>query len=218
MKTRIIFIFAALLALTTPAASQTYRVGDYYPDPRADAANSAEAARVEGIVFEVSADGRHGKIFSLREGRSLKWSTAGDADYTDDEADGSVNFETIRMAEPDFAGYPAFAWCAALGDGWYIPAVNELLALRAAWGGTNAKRRALDERIEAAGGTPLSASVHVQARGAQTSACYYSSTEHPRKRNKVLSVSFNSSGPAADGLKKASDTAENLLFRAVKKF
>lgn len=218
MKTRIFLSLAALLGLMLPAAAQTYKVGDYYPDPNADLKNPAEVGLIEGIVFEVSADGQHGKVFSLREGSSLKWSTSGGADYTDNENDGSLNFEAVRGMDPDFEDYPAFAWCASLGEGWYIPSVNEVLAIRKAWGATQAQRKALNARIEAAGGTPLSATAFVSARNATMSACYYSSTEHPQKRNKILSVSFNSASPAADGLKKASDSAENLLFRAVKAF
>lgn len=218
MKTRILVTLAALLGLTLAAAAQTYRVGDYYPDPTADPSNPEAAARIEGIVFAVSDDGLHGKIFSLREGSGLKWSTTGAPDYTDERSDGSLNFATVQGLDPDFEEYPAFAWCASLGEGWYIPAVEELLAIRSAWGPTNAKRKALNARIEAAGGVPLSATVFVPARNAAMNACYYSSTEHPEKRNKIWSVSFNSASPAADGVKKASDSAENLLFRAVKAF
>lgn len=218
MKTRINLTLAALFGLMVPAAAQTYSVGDYYPDPKVDTSDPKATARIEGIVFEVTDDGKHGKMFSLREGAALKWSLLGDADYTDEQNDGSLNFEVIKALEPDFDGYPAFAWCASLGAGWYIPAVNEVLAIREAWGPTNARRKALNARIEAAGGMPLSSSVRVCARNASMSACYYSSTEHPQKRNKVYSVSFNSTSPATDGLKKASDSAENLLFRAVKAF
>ena len=218
MKTRKFLLFAILSCLAVAASAQTYSIGDYYPDPNVDTSDSKAVAKVEGIVFEVSEDGKHGKIFSLEEGKALKWSTIGDADYTDEENDGMLNFEIIKAVEPDFEGYPAFAWCASLGEGWYIPAINEVLAIRKAWGPTNAKRKTLNAKIKAVGGTPLSSSVDVPARNATMSACYYSSTEHPQKRNKIYSVSFNSTSPAADGLKKASDSAENLLYRAVKAF
>ncbi len=215
MKTVRLFLIAAATTVSAALSAQTYKVGDYYPNPDADL---SDASGVEGIVFEVSEDGKHGKIFSLQEGRNLKWSTVGGADYTDDENDGQMNSDIIMVLEPEFNGYPAFQWAASLGEGWYIPAIGELEALREAWGTTNAQRRALNKKIEAAGGTPLSNSVHVSSKGGNMSAVYYSSTENPQKRNKVMSLSFNSFSGPSDGVKKLSDSAENLLFRAVKKF
>lgn len=215
MKTLQFILTAAAMTVSAALSAQTYKVGDYYPGPDADL---SDASSVEGIVFEVSEDGKHGKIFSLKEGRNLKWSTVGGADYTDDENDGQMNSDIIMVLEPEFNGYPAFQWAASLGDGWYIPAIGELEVLRDAWGTTNAQRRALNKKIEAAGGIPLSNSVHVSSKGENMSAVYYSSTENPQKRNKVMSLSFNSFSGPTDGVKKLSDSAENLLFRAVKKF
>ena len=34
---------------------------------------------------------------------------------------------------PALNDYPAFQWCNARGYGWYLPAINELSALRSAW-------------------------------------------------------------------------------------
>ena len=206
---RIILSLAALAMLAVSASAQKYAVGDIYPK---------DGAPAEGVVFEVSPDGLHGKIFSLAEGKNLKWRTVGDADYTDDRVNGMNNFEIITAMEPEYDGYPAFAWCASLGDGWYIPAIDELAAIRDAWGRNTRERKALNARIQEAGGTPLSDAVFVAAKGAKTSAIYYSSTENEQKRQKIYCLSFNSASPAADGLKKMSDSAENLLFRAVKAF
>ena len=33
--------------------------------------------------------------------------------------------------------YPAFAWCASLGDGWYLPALKELKAISAQFAAIN---------------------------------------------------------------------------------
>lgn len=201
-----------------PGAPFRYEVGDYYPDPAVDLSDPEAVARVEGIVCEVTADGKHGKMLSLKESSGLQWSTTGAKDDTTDENDGSVNFGLIRAKDAEFAAYPAFAWCASLGEGWYIPAVNELLAVRAAWGGTNAEKEAFNARIAAVGGETIKASVFVAAKGSNQSAYYYSSTEKADAANKVLSVSFNSTSGASDGLKKSSNTAENLLFRAIRTF
>lgn len=213
-----IILFVLLACFVIPSVAQTYKVGDFYPDPNVNLDDADAVAAIEGVVFVVSDDGKSGKIFSLKEGKGLKWSVTGDVDYTEDADDGMSNFNTVRAMEPDFYSYPAFAWCASLGEGWYIPAINELVALREAWGMTQAKRRALNSRIQKVGGDPIQQSVFVQSRGSNMSATYYSSTEHPEKRNKVLSLSFNSTGGAGDGLKKLSDSMENLLYRAVKQF
>ena len=90
--------------------------------------------------------------------------------------------------------------------------------MRDAWGMTQAKRRALNARIQKAGCDPIQQSIFVQSRGNNMSAQYYSSTENPEKRNKIYTLSFNSTSAPADGLKKISDSMENLLFRAVKQF
>ena len=100
-----------------------YKVGDYYNE------NGKE-----GVVFEVSADGRHGKIVSLKESSEmLLWSS----DYDEqrrligaaDENDGSKNMAKVMQISGWRDKYPAFAWCASLGEGWYLPAKEELLSI-----------------------------------------------------------------------------------------
>lgn len=216
MKKIILSMLAAALAL--PAFSQNYKVGDYYPMVSGDISSPEVADKIEGIVFEVSEDGQHGKIFSLKEASGLKWSVNGGADYTDDKENGQNNLDAIQAIEPDFEGYPAFAWCASLGSSWYIPSSGELLKIRQMWGPTLAARRQINKKITAIGGIGLSSSIYVKAKDAQASAYYVSSTEHPEKRAKILCVSFNSNSEPADALKKATDSAENLVFRAVKAF
>ena len=99
---------------------KTYEVGDYYNE------NGKE-----GVVFEVSEDGRHGKIVSLKESSDkLLWSS----DYDEqrrligaaDENDGSKNMAKVMQISAWRDKYPAFAWCASLGEGWYLPAIEEL--------------------------------------------------------------------------------------------
>lgn len=189
----------------------TYAIGDYWPNPDISAGGHAE-----GIVFAVSADGKHGKILSLVESSGLKWNITGGGDATLDEDDGAVNWNIIKSKDASFTNYPAFAWCSSLGDGWYIPAINELLAVRTAWGATIEEKEAFNKRISDVGGTPLKMTATVG--GSAKSAYYYSSTEKESAANKALSLSFNSTSGASDGLKKTSDTQENLIFRAIKTF
>lgn len=201
-----------------PEEPVVYSVGDYWPDPSADVSDPEQVAEIQGVVFSVSEDGLHGKIVSLAEGSGLKWNTTGEADNTDDAADGKVNFDIIKAKDPEFAAYPAFAWCASLGGGWYIPAMEEVAELRSAWGASQEQKDAFNARLEAAGGVPLSATKYVAARDKEMAAYYYSSTEYAQGRNKIWSYSFNGSGDPVSGIKKSSDSQENLLFRAVRTF
>ena len=68
--------------------SKRYKIGDLY-----------DVDGKKGVVFEVSADGKHGKIVSLTEPSVMKtWNEA-------------------------------VAWCRNRGDGWYLPSKDELLAI-----------------------------------------------------------------------------------------
>ena len=94
-----------------------YKVGDYYNDGEKD-----------GIVFEVSAGGRHGKIVSMCQPLSrIVWSTNPILYLsTKSKSDGVVNMEKVKQQSGWRATYPAFRWCDDLGEGWYLPAINEM--------------------------------------------------------------------------------------------
>ena len=97
-----------------------YKVGDYYND-----------GAKEGIVFVVYDGGYHGKIVSLEFSQEM-WAIS--AVYENktgatSESDGMSNMKKIKSLPGWRTNYPAFAWCASLGDGWYLPAVDELLLI-----------------------------------------------------------------------------------------
>ena len=99
----------------TPAPAKTYKVGDYYND----------GVR-EGVVFEVSADGRHGKIVSMMQSAErLQWSYDGaEQDRligANSETNGAYNMAKVKAISGWEAKYPAFKWCADLGECWYLP-------------------------------------------------------------------------------------------------
>ena len=111
------------LPLTEEIAEvETYSVGDYYDD-----------GKRQGVVFAVSDDGRHGKIVSLdktykdwcTEGKSKQRSVVG----ASSDSDGKSNTDKV-MACADSENYPAFQWCRAKGDEWYLPSKEELMLLR----------------------------------------------------------------------------------------
>lgn len=82
----------------------------------------------EGIVFAVSDGGRHGKIVSIDE-TVCAWSTEKITTGSTDENDGMKNLRTIQAIAGWHEKYPAFAWCADKGEGWYLPTLNELKTL-----------------------------------------------------------------------------------------
>ena len=99
---------------------KTYKVGDYYDD-----------GKKQGVVFEVSADGKHGKIVSLTESScGLAWSSDSKEKKrligADDNMNGANNMAKVKSIAGWREKYPAFAWCADLGEGWYLPAIDEL--------------------------------------------------------------------------------------------
>ena len=102
-----------------PAPAKTYKVGDYYDD-----------GKKQGVVFEVTADGQHGKIVSLTESSEKliwsKWSAILCLIGADDKYNGANNMAKVKQIKAWRKKYPAFAWCADLGEGWYIPAIEEL--------------------------------------------------------------------------------------------
>ncbi len=97
--------------------TKTYKVGDLYDD-----------GTKRGVVFEVTPDGRHGKIVSLEEAEK-QWAivaVCGDKTGATSMTDGKANMQKIMAIRGWREKYPAFAWCADLGEGWYLPAQEEL--------------------------------------------------------------------------------------------
>lgn len=100
-----------------------YQVGDYY-----------NRNGKEGVVFQVSDDGRNGKIVCLTEVES-QWSSTDEclrcivtgANYC---SNGQNNQKKIEQISEWRDKYPAFGWCASHGEGWYLPAMDELLTLQ----------------------------------------------------------------------------------------
>lgn len=84
---RITLFIIALFAISSLSA-QTYKVGDVY-----------SASGKKGVVFEVTADGKHGKIVALTEPK-----------------------EVMTWAK-------AMEWGKQLKDGWCLPSRAELLTL-----------------------------------------------------------------------------------------
>ena len=97
---------------TIVQSEKTYKVGNLYI-----------GSKGKGIVVAVSDDGKHGKIISLNQAKSIVWSTAQKNLGANNSENGKKNCEgIINLAE-----YPAFDWCAR--KGWYLPSLGEMQSL-----------------------------------------------------------------------------------------
>ena len=126
------------------AARKTYQVGDYYND-----------GTKEGVVFEASADGQHGKIVSMTKSRKLQWSSD-EAEQkcligADSKTDGAYNMAKVKAIANWQEKYPAFKCCADLGEGWYLPSIEELKKFTL----DNAVHDAVNRTLESKGGVKL---------------------------------------------------------------
>lgn len=155
-----------------PAPTTTYKVGDYYDD-----------GKKQGVVFEVTPDGKHGKIVSLQEGRCLSWAVNRNFSIlfnrdnpsqkrigADDKYNGANNMAMVKWIAVWREKYPAFAWCADLGEGWYLPAIEEL------------KKFTLGDAIHDAVNRALAAKGEKLANKGENRHYYWSSTEFNESR------------------------------------
>lgn len=116
------------------------KVGDYFYIDGTWSTDLDGGNTCIGVIFQVNADKRSGKIVSLDESK-LQWATfdgvtLGIASTTD----GIANMTAVRNWIASDANtynytidaFPAFKWCADKNDGgltWYLPAENELSGL-----------------------------------------------------------------------------------------
>ncbi len=117
--------------LAQEAVKKIYKVGDYYND-----------GTKEGVVFCVDESGKHGKIVSMQQSEELPWAVDKNFGtffnksnpckqevWARKETYGLHNMQVIMKIDDWRMKYPAFAWCADLGESWYLPAIEELKLL-----------------------------------------------------------------------------------------
>lgn len=167
---KICSIIMLMIPLCAVAQEKVYKVGDYY-----------NVNGVEGIVFQITEGGRHGKIVSLDNSvGGYNWTTLRDPDRkpygsftfgTSDENDGQRNTDIIKnLSTYSSEAFPAFAFCMAKGEGWYLPAINEMREI------DNARAQDdLDVSIANAGGMPFK-------------NYYWSSTETDSNKNDAWGI------------------------------
>ena len=157
----------------SPKSSAPYKVGDYYND-----------GQKEGVVFDVSADGMHGKIVSMAESESrIAWAE-GQVNYekflgATSRSDGKYNMSKVKALANWQTNYPAFRWCAVRGEWWYIPAIDEIKRLLA----DEQVFNAVNATLLAKGGMKLRKSHNMSGVMKEH---YWSSTESDKKSQSFI--------------------------------
>ena len=138
---------------------------------------------VRGIVCCLSEDGRHGLVVSLDQ-IYLPWSgfrkpdlrTVGTTNRSDGRENMKIVEEYIAANGLSWDDFPAFKWCREKGEGWYLPAIDELLNIGHNYNGgsraVNNRRahKAFNGALQEAGGKRMDRLVY-----------YFSSTELDEK-------------------------------------
>ena len=168
--------------LPVDVAEVIYKVGDYYDD-----------GVKQGVVFTVEDGGRHGKIISLDE-TTLSWCAMHYEHFQDmglsNDTNGKINTDII-MARKDSDNYPAFEWCRAKGEEWYLPSIGELKLLY----------DVMDE---------VNKTLHDKSKILLDSGIYWSSTELDKFRAWLVYMN--------DGYALANRKVSSLCVRAVSAF
>ena len=123
---------------------------------------------VRGIVVKLNEDRTHGLVMSIDQAM-LAWSTFRKGEYclvgANDRMNGEANMEAVAryIAEHNLTWdhFPAFKWCREKGEGWYLPAIDELLTIGNNYNGGNRQhnnrqcRTRWNENMKTAGGDRL---------------------------------------------------------------
>ena len=138
---------------------------------------------IRGVICQLSDDGMHGLVVSLDE-IYLHWSEFRKPDLrvvgADSRTDGAENMakvaQYIAANNLSWDDFPAFKWCRDKGEGWYLPAIDEMLTIGHNYnGGTRVQnnrqaRNKFNDALKDAGGKRMDRLVY-----------YFSSTEMDEK-------------------------------------
>lgn len=105
----------AVCQVTVQTPAKEWAVGDYY-----------EVGSVKGVVVWVDESKLKGKIISLDETTADVWSTSNRTTGAQSTTDGKSNTEKVKALDNSLASFPAFKWCVEKGEGWYLPASDEV--------------------------------------------------------------------------------------------
>ena len=167
------------------------------------------------MVVLLTDGGRHGSVMSLDEA-CLAWcnlhrkqqKSVGAIDRYDGEKNMLAVEKYIAANGLSWSNFPAFEWCRAKGEGWFLPSINELWSAGTMYlGGSRVApprkaRKHFNDAVVGAGGTPLS-----------NIMIYHSSTEDRDHRYSLYSHMNTETPHIQSGYK-----ADDLFVRAFHKF
>lgn len=135
MKKSLLLIIAIFISLFCQAQYRDVKIGDIL-----------NINGVKGIVFNVNEDGTHGQIMSVKAFRAKKYLFCSKSSYLKNlsmtsETDGKQNTQELyafcSANNISLVNFPVFQWCKSLGDGWYIPSIQQLKEFINYWLGNN---------------------------------------------------------------------------------
>ena len=186
-----------------PDTDGIIQIGSYYYEGGYFSSQYTASLTCLGVVFEVDATGEHGKIVSLDE-TFFKWGPDRELLVVAVSHDnGKENMDAIKTIDNTFSEFPAFKWCIDKGEGWYLPAKNELKSLYDVW---SADKSSFNTKLTDASGTILDGGANNY-----NVRCYWSSTQW--YTFSVYMVSFWSGSLVEEG----NGIFENYV-RAIRKF
>ena len=149
------------ITVTQEGATGILAVGSYYYSDGSYSMALDNSKTCIGVVFSVTGQ-QSGLVVSLDETERITWATTTAATYATNQINGAANMTIIKARTNWQTTFPTFAWCAAKGDNWYMPAYNELLTLMRS-------RSVINPKLTAVGGTVI---------GSGASDFYWSSSEN----------------------------------------
>lgn len=107
--------------------AKEYKVGDYYEENgvKGIVYAFAEIAKYNDSYTEIVGYDKYCYLFSMDQ-VYIEWSTENVQCNAMNPKDGAKNMISIAYQDSTYAKYPAAKWCADHGEGWYLPASNEL--------------------------------------------------------------------------------------------
>ena len=85
-----------------------------------------EKGYATSVVVWVDESKQKGKIISLDETTADVWSTSNRTTGAQSTTDGKSNTAKVKAVDNSLASFPAFKWCVEKGEGWYLPASDEV--------------------------------------------------------------------------------------------
>ncbi len=149
---------------------------------------------LKGIVVKLASDGTPSVIMSLQRTND-KFYYEKELEHTlyaNDRNDGRKNMAAIEQYISQYGGeFPIYNWCRSLGEGWYLPAINEVYdAWISVFGGEGALDNydqdlflAIEKRVKSHGGDKLAYDKN-QPRGMTSSS--FSHFERKGKTTGIL--------------------------------